>query len=349
MILFFGDTQLQADRPIHMDDWDLDKPSHDIVGEMCKTLYWIAEMIDKKNPDTVVFTGDLNEELGKLSLFSIYAIKQGMEMLIDDNRRYIFMLGNHDIKDPAGVCNSHILLPNKDNVQVVLPGQFVKVDDILITSYTEDTDQYMSILNHQKWETVVMHMPIKGMQFTTGYTEDTGVDLTGKVFKDKVVISGHYHKPYIYTDWSPTLITVGAPMYHDFRDEWDSERGILLLKDSGEVEWAVNPYTSRYIKVSYPDEKAKLSLAEERAVGGLHVRAITEDIKRTKKILEKRNFASLRVLPSKKIVETQRVKGMSIDTSFEEEIPMYVDRECPEELDNDRLSAIGIQTVREAK
>ena len=347
-ILFFGDLQLKANRPIEFEDWDLSVPMTDKISEMCKTVSWISDIIDKEDPEEVVFLGDLTEEQHKLSLYTIYLIKQAFRLLIDDKRNYTFLLGNHDIADPEGNCNNLILVPDQDNITIVRSTIPVVKDGDLYTSCIykgnkPDVERYMDYIKDVKVDTIISHMPIKGMQFTTGVEDPDGVDL--KDLNVKRIIIGHYHNPQVITKEGIEIRSIGAPMYHDFRDEWDSHRGICI-KDGEKFTHIENPYTRRYIKVQYPDTKDVLGKAVERfGEENLNVRIIcpTELIEGIKIDYK---FNQLNIVPVQNTSTQSRATNIGLETSYEDEVSIYVDKERPRRLDKDKLVEIGLGLIK---
>ena len=342
--LFFGDLQLKASRVVEFSDWDTSESPADKTGEMCKTISWVSEVIEKESPDTVVFLGDLVEEQHKISLYTIYLVKQAFDLIIDDDREYIFILGNHDIADPTGRCNNLVLIPEQDNVRVVKSDSPYLKDDILYTSCIyagnkPDVEAFTNLVKDIDVKTMVSHMPIKGMQFTTGLEDTDGIDPS--LFNCEKIITGHYHKPDFINMGGKDIHLVGAPMYHDFRDEWDSKRGICIYDDSDSYKLLENPYTKRYVKLEYPKEKTIVGkVVEKYGAENLNIKILCPE-ELIESIDIEYKFNKLNIVPKKDNVLASRLDDIDLTTSYSDEIELYVDKERPKRLKAKKLRELG--------
>lgn len=340
MILFFGDTQIQADRPVTMDDWDLDTPMTDRVSQMCKTAMWIRERIEEYDPETVIFMGDLNESKGDLSPYTVYLIREMSKIWFSGSRNYYSILGNHDMVDPYGDCNTHVMFPR--NVKTIVPNSPRRIgEDVLLASFFRDTEKYMKSLKNVKedWTLLVTHISVKGMQFNTGFREEKGVDFSNKFFNEKAAVLGHYHRPITRTFGNTPVITSGATMYHDFGDEWDSDRGILLLNNGGSFSTVKNPYTKRYIKVSLPEDQDILDNAiQEYGRENLNLRYKSGAKLEGDDVSE---FASVRKLPEKKKQNDIRINSITVDSSYKDDMEAFV---MDKDIDLDKKKVLDIGT-----
>lgn len=215
-----------------------------------KTYAWIAEQVADLKPDMVVNLGDTIETQGFVDTLTLNVITEGLGKVAAVCKllgiKHYQILGNHDIKTLKPLIHS---LPQFPVVEDFL---YLKKEDILFQSYTENFDAFKGRLEKKNPAWVFTHVDAKGSLLFKG--------LFGKGFDPRwlpsecTVFNGHHHVPHTMNNsiGQPVWINVGSCMYHNHKDKAvpDQPRGILLATLSKsqigsrvECERIENPHT----------------------------------------------------------------------------------------------------------
>ena len=187
----------------------------DIVEKKGKPVIWLGDFLDTKE---VVRSKCLNLLLEKLAASKLY---------------HIILIGNHDWHNHD--CKDHSLVPLKllKNVAVIDEPKYI--NGMLFAPYYNDLDKLRKVLKDNHCNIVFAHLDVVDCDYGNGVLATKGLNIK-ELDKDKVYISGHYHK---YQQVG-NLTYLGTPFSHSFGEsnqkkyiaEFDSKKIELVLEET---------------------------------------------------------------------------------------------------------------------
>ena len=215
-------------------------------------LYWFKENAIKNDCDAVCFLGDWHHTRNKVGVNTLFYSKMGLDILNSIGVPVYFILGNHDIyyQDSRRVHSlpfAHYLS------NIVIIDKPTKVGDTLFVpwivseddkkSMRDDTIRY--IFGHFEFPGFMMNAMVESPE-----REDS---LTIDFFQHpEFIFSGHFHKRQQKKHKNSTIIYMGNAFPHNFADEGDTERGMMIMvRDNVPffLDWSDMPVYNR-VKLS---------------------------------------------------------------------------------------------------
>lgn len=244
-------------------DLHLKKGGKKIQGwdkKLTDCLYVLRQIVDifvNKNVDMFVFLGDFYEMRYVLDVQAVTAVIDIMSSL--KNVEGYFIPGNHDLyyrSEGSIWVNSLYMYSLRWNV---VDDIMVVNDMIMMPYFSVISDDTYRILNDlaDSSKILFMHQFIKGMPVQGGYCIQ-GDDVFDPVMVKKLkwVFAGHLHVPAVLNFDRMRLVSVGAPMEHDFSDSGSVNRGCIIYdSDSDDIEWFYLDYPRYYIVKSVDEIK----------------------------------------------------------------------------------------------
>lgn len=100
----------------------------------------------------------------------------------------------------------------------------------------------------------ILHRGVKGAQisdyFQSAFENDLDPSEALK-YAQKLVISGHYHKPQFIDDWDVPILVPGAPMQHTWGDQ-GQERGIWVVDIHQDDSKFSHGIDAKFVPLSFP-------------------------------------------------------------------------------------------------
>lgn len=217
----------------------------------------IKDSVVKYKVDEIWFLGDCFHLKNNLSSDVIKAVMDAFNDLVE-GRRIVAVSGNHDYT----MWSSNPVLLSLFQAYIKA-GEFVVVDkpmwidNIYAEPYTRRTKELGERLEklEVKQDAIFLgHQDIIGMQYG-GFKVEQGLDadLLSKKFKRSFV--GHYHTPEKVKE---NVISVGAPLQHNFGDVGVKKGWWLFDEGADEVTFIQNNISPRFYDVVYTDNKLQV-------------------------------------------------------------------------------------------
>ena len=249
-ILFYGDT--------HIREYGSFPPYNKIdtngltfeLNNMLKGFHFVADCIDKYEPDLVINLGDLYHVDNAIGIRAIYASAIGLGILRDRCRKHniahFLIPGNHDIytESPEVITSVHTLT-GFFNFITVDPFQYdLNGFSIYMYPYSDNISVCYSNLTYgSSADLICTHHGFMGAVNENGHVETTGLDPN----TTKPVISGHIHLRQHLGD----VMFPGALIQNKFNIDTSTKFGGVMVydTDSGKYEFAINTYSKQYLRV----------------------------------------------------------------------------------------------------
>lgn len=200
-------------------------------------IEWFISEAKKEKCDTCFFLGDWHHKRDSLNIETMNFSVRGFERLNESFDKTYVIVGNHDLsRKSKRDLHSVILAKHLPNVQLV--NQFFGEGDVTIVPWLVD-DDYKRIPKINTTYTFG-HFELPHFMMNAKVMMPDHGDLKREDFRNTgTMFSGHFHKRQSYNN----IHYIGNAFPHNFSDEGDDERGMMIL------EWGEEP-----VYKSWPDQ-----------------------------------------------------------------------------------------------
>lgn len=192
---------------------------------------WATKLGQDKGCDRLIFSGDWHHQRSSISIYTLSASLQGLEMINDRFDRSDFITGNHDLyyRDKRTVASvswaKHI--PN-----IHIHNDIFKDGDMVMIPWLVG-DEYKKMHKisgkHIFGHFELPHFKMNAMVEMPDHGELQSEDFTGVDY----VWTGHFHK----RQEKKNINYIGNCFPHNYADAWDDERGCMILDWDGTREY----------------------------------------------------------------------------------------------------------------
>ena len=200
-------------------------------------IKWFAEKCKEHQVDTIIFVGDYFDNRNSLHLSTLNYGLDGMEILNSLNIPVYFIVGNHDtFYREKRELSSVTIGRNLDNIHIV--NEVEKIGNVLLCPWLVQ-DEWKSVKRKLKNTSYVFghfelpHYMMNALVEMPDHGQLKSQDFSKVEFQ---AFSGHFHK----RQYKDKVCYMGNAFPHDFSDNWDDDRGMMIL------EWGKTPYFESY-------------------------------------------------------------------------------------------------------
>ena len=224
---------------------------------------WATKLAKENNCETAMFLGDWHNHRASINIVTLNYSLRALEHLNDNFDRVFFIPGNHDLyyRDKRDVQSVEWAkhLPN-----VVICNDWLHDGDVVVAPWLVGED-YKRIpklsAKYMFGHFELPHFKMNAMVEMPDHGEIKREDFGGIGH----VFSGHFHKRQTYKN----ITYIGNCFPHNFADNFDDERGAMIIEWGKEPEYHAWPDQPRYrvLRLSDVIDNASTVLAKN-----MHVR-----------------------------------------------------------------------------
>jgi DNA repair exonuclease SbcCD nuclease subunit len=187
-------------------------------------LRWAIDEAKTWGANQCIMLGDWHDNRHSLQVSTMLASLDGMDLLNDNFMKVWWIVGNHDLlyRDNRSAASIEFArwLPNIEIIRDPLI-----VDDCAFLPWLMPDEHKTLDLSNSRY--VFAHLEVAGFLRNAKSVVPEGPHsvTTGLFNKQDTVFTGHFHKRQI----EKNICFVGSVFPFDFRDEGDTERGLMLL------------------------------------------------------------------------------------------------------------------------
>lgn len=213
----------------------------DISREWVK---WFVNDLKQKDITDIIFCGDFFHYRDEISLVSLNAANEILDMLKDF--KLYMITGNHDCyyKETSEV-NSLSILKNRNNVYVFDSMQVMDVFDKHLTFCPWGT----KVDSIPKSDVILGHFELRNFKMNAFKVCENGDDPQVLLSKAPLIISGHFHLRDERVFNNSIILYVGNPYEMDFGDAYQRKGYYILNLNNLEYEFIENTFTPKHIKI----------------------------------------------------------------------------------------------------
>ena len=208
---------------------------------------WFISTAKEQGCETCIFLGDWSHNRNSLNLFTLDSSLRCLEKLGAAFEKFFWFPGNHDLfyKDKRDIHSSafgrHI--PGVTVIEGVTTLDDVTLVPWLVGEEWKDISKVKSRYMFGHFELPLFYMNAMVQMPDHG-------ELQAEHFKHQdYVFSGHFHK----RQQRGKIVYIGNAFPHNFADNWDDERGMMVLEWGGEPEFINWPDCPKYRVVKLSD------------------------------------------------------------------------------------------------
>ena len=303
------------------------------------TLQDLRSCAVENKADVTLFGGDL---LHLKNFADSQVLKHTVEHLaaLADVAPIYLCAGNHDYKswnrDPVLLEMASGLL---QEIYMVDVAELEDNWNLFVFHYQRNVETIQEVVRHWKKSDKsigLFHQDIIGSQYG-GIINEKGLDAKELAEKFAWAFVGHFHQPQRYCD---NVISIGAPLAHNFSDANISHGWWLLDTEAGEAEYIVNARAPQFVDIG-PEDVEHLReepglLPGRPEVDFYRVRSARPEVPEAIQSIRWKRWS----LVAEESEQKRRTSlKFSDDTSTL--IKKYIGARAPEHLDRDRLEAVG--------
>jgi len=201
---------------------------------------WATKLAKENNCETAMFLGDWHNHRASINIVTLNYSLRALEHLNDNFDRVFFIPGNHDLyyRDKRDVQSVEWAkhLPN-----VVICNDWLHSGDVIVAPWLVGED-YKRIpklsAKYMFGHFELPHFKMNAMVEMPDHGEIKREDFGGIGH----VFSGHFHKRQTYKN----ITYIGNCFPHNFADNFDDERGAMIIEWGKEPEYHAWPDQPRY-------------------------------------------------------------------------------------------------------
>jgi DNA repair exonuclease SbcCD nuclease subunit len=207
---------------------------------------WFIQEAKKANCETCIFMGDWSHNRNNLNLFTLNTSIKLLEKLGAAFEQFFWFPGNHDLfyKDKRDVHSSAF---GRHIPGVTVVEGITTLGDVTLVPWLVG-DEWRT-MKDIKSKYVFGHFELPHFFMNAMVQMPDHGELKADVFNGPdYVFSGHFHK----RQQKDHIIYIGNAFPHNYADNWDDERGMMILEWGGKPEFIDWPDCPKYrtIKLS---------------------------------------------------------------------------------------------------
>jgi DNA repair exonuclease SbcCD nuclease subunit len=213
----------------------------------CKEFVdWFIEQAKENNCETCIFMGDWSHNRNSLNLITLDTSIRCLEKLGAAFEQFFWFPGNHDLfyKDKRDIHSSGF---GRHIPGVTVVDGITTLDDVTLVPWLVG-DEWKGLGKiKSKYMFGHFELPLFYMNAMV-QMPDHGELSPGHFIHQEYVFSGHFHK----RQNKERVWYIGNAFPHNFADNWDDERGMMVMEWGGEPEFINWPDCPKYrvIKLS---------------------------------------------------------------------------------------------------
>lgn len=221
--------------------------SQQALQDNLQFLDWAIDEAKTRGCDVCIFGGDWHDNRHSLNVLTLNSSLAGLQKLNDAFDRVLFIPGNHDLfyRDKRDVASIEFakFLPN-----IKLFNEPTTIDDVTFLPWLVGDEHKR--LKALKSRYVFAHLEVPGflMNAKVEMPDNAHAVQADSFGNADLVFTGHFHM----RQAKGNIVYTGNPMPFNFSDNWDDDRGMMVLewgKDPEFIAWPDQP-TFRSMKLS---------------------------------------------------------------------------------------------------
>jgi DNA repair exonuclease SbcCD nuclease subunit len=207
---------------------------------------WFISTAKEQGCETCIFLGDWSHNRNSLNLFTLDSSLRCLEKLGAAFEQFFWFPGNHDLfyKDKRDIHSSAF---GRHIPGVTVVESVTTLDDVTLVPWLVG-DEWKDI-SKTKSKYMFGHFELPLFYMNAMVQMPDHGELQADHFKHQdYVFSGHFHK----RQQRGKIVYMGNAFPHNFADNWDDDRGMMVLEWGGEPEFINWPNCPKYrvIKLS---------------------------------------------------------------------------------------------------
>lgn len=201
---------------------------------------WFISTAKEQGCETCIFLGDWSHNRNSLNLFTLHSSLKCLEKLGAAFEQFFWFPGNHDLfyKDKRDIHSSSFgrHIPGVTVVEGV-----TTLDDVTLVPWLVG-DEWKTI-SQVKSKYMFGHFELPLFYMNAMVQMPDHGELQAHHFKHQdYVFSGHFHK----RQQRDKIVYIGNAFPHNFADNWDDERGMMVMEWDGEPQFINWPNCPKY-------------------------------------------------------------------------------------------------------
>lgn len=193
-------------------------------------INWFIDNAKKHQCDTIVFGGDFHHNRNNINMCTLDYSVRVLEKISSNFEHFFMILGNHDLyyKDRRDIHS--IRFANFIN-DITVVNDILIYDKVALVPWLigDEWKQVKKI----KSPIVIGHFELPNFLVNANLKMPDSGQLNSQHFKhQKYVFSGHFHK----RQQNGIVHYIGNAFPHSFSDNWDDERGMMILDIENDQE-----------------------------------------------------------------------------------------------------------------
>jgi DNA repair exonuclease SbcCD nuclease subunit len=315
-------------------------------NQLCiEFLEWFVKTAKENDCDSICFLGDWHHTRNKVGVNTLLYSKKGLDILNSAGIPVFFIVGNHDLfYSDSRRIHSVPFASYLENIVVV--DEPTVVEDFLFVPWIVN-DEDKDFVTSQDVSYVFGHFDLPGFMMNAMVESPERADslLPDQFSKPEYIFSGHFHKRQAKIIKGIEFHYIGNAFPHNFADEGDTDRGMMILERGKKPEYLNWPDMPVYRKV-------KLSELSDYEIKEREVIKVTPDVDMDKNdrldllemLTEENPNSEITIEPVRKNVkeeiDVEELKGETVEGI----VIKYLKEEAHgDSLDGDKLVDIYIK------
>ena len=220
---------------------------------------------------TILHAGDFFDKRQFITLKTMYACREFIELLASNDISMNLICGNHDVlyRDTNDVNSPEIMLDHTNLSVFTQPKEF---DNILMVPWinSKNAVEFLDIMRESKAKICIGHFEIAGFEMHKGSVCEHGMD-AALFNRFDVVLSGHFHT----RSTKGNITYLGSPFEMTWSDFDDQKYFYVLDSETGELE-AIPVKERMFYRINWNKDEMTCVPEWPESFQGKHVRVVAD-------------------------------------------------------------------------